>query len=736
MTLPSDPPALILPGPDTPVVEAAEMYVVQLAMAPLMLYGIRADGGCMCDAGMNCPPKTRGKHPIGNAWNRRASTNLDEVRDRFRQHRGNIGLHLAGSGRVLLDADTPEVIATVESWGLPPTLRARSGSGVGAHWLLSLGPGQDAGQITDRKVLGVDIKIRGQFVVAPSRHTSGGYYEWVESVPIAALPDDVYAKIRRPVMAVPSRASSDDPGMLEKRARAYMAKIDPAISGSGGHDQCFAAARTLAGFVSKGLPESVAQGLLGEYNATCQPPWSERELAHKWKDAKSAHTKPLLADRPRPHLRAVGSHESPSAPAEPPGGEPDWRSDLLWSESRSGQQKLVSHLENVVRILQRHPDWKGKIRFDEFRSRIVVSSDAPWDGHHKPQQALGYWTDNDTTRLNGWLRTHMHGWQFDPSITDCERAVGVVSRTHDFNPVRDYLDSVSWDGISRLSRWTSTYLGAEDTEYHRLVGAWWLISAVARIYQPGCKVDTVPILEGAQGIRKSSALRVLAGAEFFNDTPIDLGNKDAYTAIQGCWIVELAELESLMRAEPSRSKAFFSSSKDRFRRAYARHESEELRQCIFVGTVNLGEYLSDPTGARRFWPIRCSRIDLEALEKDRDQLWAEAVREYQDGRVWYPTSEAERGLLEPQQEGRTKGDAWESLIGSYLTKTAASKVSTGELLEGALRLDPKDWTTATQTRVGILMLSRFGWLKRKATVGGQRVWLYERPVDEVGQAKT
>src|SRR6185312_14664053 len=124
------------------------------------------------------------------------------------------------------------------------------------------------------------------------------------------------------------------------------------------------------------------------------------------------------------------------------------------------------------------------------------------------------------------------------TITDCERAVAVVSRTHDFNPVRDYLESVAWDGQPRLTSCLATYLGAEAGEYASKVGTWWLISAVARVFDPGCKVDTVPILEGAQGIRKSSALRVLAGPEFFNDTPIDLNSKDAYSAIQGCWFVE------------------------------------------------------------------------------------------------------------------------------------------------------------------------------------------------------
>lgn len=735
-----DPPALVLPGPETPVAEAAETYVVQLGMAPVPLYGLTQNGACAC--GKACAPRSRGKHPVGDKWQKRCSLDLDEVRDRFRHHRGNLGLLVAGSGRVLIDADGAAGIAEVESWGLPRTLRARSGSGNGAHWILALAQHQNSAAITDRKVApGVDVKIRGQFVVAPSRHASGGCYEWTDTVPIATLPDEIYARICKapvaPVRLLPSPPRSRPTATLESRARAYMAKIDPAISGSGGHDQCFAAARALAGWVQKGLPESIALSLLTDYNGTCQPPWNATELAHKWSEAKKAHTIPALEDRPPPLREVKRSNdnlppdEPPSDPPEPPdpptGGGNKWEKDLLWAFSKTGVGKIVSHLDNVVRILQQHPKWVGKIGFDEFSSRIVVSSDAPWDEYHRPNRALGFWTDNDTTRLNGWLRREYHDYQFCPTINDCERAVAVVARTHDFNPVRDYLDSISWDGIPRLAHWTSTYLGAEDTEYHRLVGMWWLISAVARIYRPGEKVDTVPILEGPQGIRKSSAIRVLASPEYFNDTPIDIGSKDAYTAIQGCWFVELAELESLMRTEPSKSKAFFSSSKDRFRKAYARHESEELRQCIFVGTVNLGEYLNDPTGGRRFHPIRCTRIDLDALGRDRDQLWAEAVHEFHDGRLWYPASEADVSLLAPHQEQRTKVDAWENVIERYLQTSGLASVSMGDLLENALKLDRKDWTVATQTRVGILMTSTLRWEKRRVTSpSGGRAWVYQR----------
>jgi hypothetical protein len=735
--LPPEPPALVLPSDDTPMLEAAQMYAAA-EFAPVPLWGLRPDGSCSCPAGDDCPPRNRGKHPMGAGWQKRATTDRDKIWERFQGHRGNIGVYLAIGDYVLIDADGELGLETARTWELPETLTQQSGSGVGAHYIYRLAPHQNGAAVTDRRVApGLDVKVRGQFVAAPSRHASGGQYRWTGIRAVATLPDWLYDRIRKE----PSRPALEtepptDPSTLRKRAEAYLAKIPPAIAGSEGHKQCFAFARALAGFLDRGLPESECLALLERYSATCQPPWSKSELAHKWKDAQAAHTKPALVDRPR--LRIVRPEDEPPLPSDPGGlvqtNSADWRGELLWTESKTGRPKLVSDLTNVIRILQLDPDWRGKIGFDAFRSRIAVAPDAPWNGYSRPSEATRFWTDEDTTRLNAWLRERFQKFAFAPSISDCERAVAVVSRTHDFNPVRDYLQSVTWDGSARLATWLHDYLGAEAGPYAEKVGAWWLISAVARVFKPGCKVDTVPILEGPQGMRKSSALAVLAGPEYFNDTPIDLDSKDAYSAIQGCWFVELAELDSLMRVEASRAKAFFSSGKDRFRRAYARHEQDELRQCIFVGTVNLGEYLNDPTGARRFWPIRCTVIRLAELEAIRDQLWAEAVVRYEDKAVWYPTSPEDEALLDEPQATRTRRDAWESLIRSYLSKTTTGQVTTGDVLGGALNLEPRDWTPATQTRVGILMISRFGWEKRRVSgPDGSRVWVYERPSTGVGQ---
>ena len=159
--------------------------------------------------------------------------------------------------------------------------------------------------------------------------------------------------------------------------------------------------------------------------------------------------------------------------------------------------------------------------------------------------------------------------------------------------------------MPRLEEWVITYLGAEDTPLNRAVGSRWMISGVARILQPGAKVDHMLILEGPQGAKKSSALKTLAGAEWFTDELAEIGSKDAAQQMRGIWVIEIAELDAISRAEVSRIKAFLSRTTDRYRPPYERYVVEMPRQCVFAGSVNPDTYLRDETGNRRFWPVRC-----------------------------------------------------------------------------------------------------------------------------------
>jgi len=200
----------------------------------------------------------------------------------------------------------------------------------------------------------------------------------------------------------------------------------------------------------------------------------------------------------------------------------------------------------------------------------------------------------------------------------------------------------------------------------------------------------LPVLEGPQGIRKSTALRTLAG-EYFTDELADLGSKDAAMQTRGVWIIELSELDSLSHSEVARIKAFMSRTTDRFRPPYGMRLVESPRQCVFAGTVNHSTYLRDETGGRRFWPVACGRIDADAVARDRDQLWAEAEAKarFDAGSVWWMDTAELIQLASDQQVDRYEGDPWEEVIGPWVE--TRSSVSISEVLEKTAPADSALW---------------------------------------------
>jgi hypothetical protein len=282
-----------------------------------------------------------------------------------------------------------------------------------------------------------------------------------------------------------------------------------------------------------------------------------------------------------------------------------------------------------------------------------------------------------------------------PALHVTRRYATADWRLDEISAEHTYLKGLQWDGVERLDRWLSTYLGSDDTEYSRAVGSRWLISAVARIFRPGAKADCCLILEGAQGIRKSTALRTLAG-EYFTDELADLGSKDAAMQTRGVWIIELSELDGLSNSDVARIKAFMSRTTDRFRPPYGMRLMESPRQCVFAGTVNQSAYLRDETGGRRFWPVAGGRIDIEALARDRDQLWAETKGRFDAGAVWWLETNELAQMASNQQMERYEGDPWEEVISPWLE--ARSSVLISEVLEKCLQKAQALWTQTDKNR--------------------------------------
>lgn len=390
---------------------------------------------------------------------------------------------------------------------------------------------------------------------------------------------------------------------------------------------------------------------------------------------------------------------------------------------------------NVVHILEHDALWRGVVALDEFAARPVKRRVPPFRFGE-----AGPWTDLDDTELQVWV-TLQYG--FRVSAQSIQAAVNLVAARARFNEVRDWLAGLRWDGKRRLSRWLEAYLGAGDAigadqeaaevlRYIRRVAVKTLIGMVARVFEPGCKLDTMTVFEGPQGVLKSSAWRALGG-RWFTDAYLDVHSKEPMAIILGMWVVEWSELEALNRAEISAVKRFLSQPEDRYRTWYGRRAENVKRRCVFVGSTNETQFLRDSEN-RRFWPIRVGYIDIEGLRRDREQLFAEAVRWYRRGVRWWVQGD-ERELFMAQQERRHQHDAFEERIRAYLDPPATStelprhRVTVAEVLEGGLGLKPDRWTVSEQKRVA-QALSRIGFERRQVRIEGSwktRSWVYVRP---------
>jgi hypothetical protein len=328
--------------------------------------------------------------------------------------------------------------------------------------------------------------------------------------------------------------------------------------------------------------------------------------------------------------------------------------------AKGKRDEMPCTLHNLTETLLMHPDWKGTFAYDEFADQVqILRSDVP------ELPPPGRWVKDDYVAMVKWFNFRM---MLSPEKRMVIDAAVHVAKQNKFHPVRDYLSSVrgTWDGVDRN---LSVYLGATQGEYERTVCAQALRAAVARVMRPGCKVDTMLVLEGPQGIMKSTAIAELCpDAAWFYEAgaAAQLKDKDFLGNLHGKWLCEIPEVDRLIASkDDSALKALLSTRKDTYRPPYGMDAHDFLRQLVFFGTTNRKDYLRDETGNRRYLPLACGVIDIVGIRDHRDQLWAQALHEYESGEQWWLPAHLQLDAS-AQQADRLETDVWEGLVELWL----------------------------------------------------------------------
>ncbi|QNG82185.1 virulence factor [Stenotrophomonas maltophilia] len=410
--------------------------------------------------------------------------------------------------------------------------------------------------------------------------------------------------------------------------------------------------------------------------------------------------------------------------APPPGGggvDPNaWKEHL----TRNRDGNVEGTLHNLILIMENDDRLKGLWWLNDSSNQVKLHRDPPWTGGSRDE-----FIDSDAYELAAWLQ-HPERYWMKCSDDLVLKAVIAVARRHRRHPIKDYLGALQWDGVPRVERMLVELFGAADNAYSLRAAQCFMVSAVARILwvdakQPsvGAQVDFMLVLEGEQGKRKSSALRAIFGSEWFVETSESPSGKDFYQVIQGAWGVEIGEMDSFSKADVTSVKTAITRRVDKFRAPYERVPRSYRRECVFAGTTNEHQYLRDPTGGRRFLPVRTDGdVQIAQIATLRDQLWAEAVTMFDAGFEWWelPADAKE------EQASRYVGDSWEGRVEQWLdlrmepskypTRLAmASQIdwaTTDNLLTYAIGLEPGKHGKPEQMRVASIMKT-LGWEQQR-----------------------
>ncbi|HZR80420.1 MAG TPA: VapE domain-containing protein [Candidatus Binatia bacterium] len=692
----------------------------------------KAKGDCTCPHNSKTRAETGkcsnpGKHPATPNGFKDGTIDPDQIKVLWKKRPfANIGIWC--KNLVVLDVDMHNVdgmaaLRELEAkYGkLPETVQSLTGGG-GVHYIFKK-PDNVKDKLKQKALVpgAIDIRGEGGYVVAPpSLHASGKYYEWETD----HHPEDL--EIAKCPAWVTDRLASEDrefEASLSAVTDGFMGKAFQA-AGWLGINRAPGTAAVLCPWLSE---HTVGEAYDGSTVVFAPNAGEVRGWFHCSHSHCSHRTQAEVLEQLPAHAKRIATEvtqaqaQKATSDSDATELEPDWRQSLRQNEER----RVTKEAGNAALMLAHLDEWKGVFAWSEFADRAYwTKAPPPIIGMRKPRTP-GYYEDKHTTYVKHWLSLFKKLALPKESVLE---AVIAASQERSFHPVRDYLSSLEWDREPRLDTMLAAYFGAEHTGYTQRVGAAWMIAAVARVFDPGCKVDTMPVLEGDQGQGKSQALRILAGPWFSDHLP-SLESKDSQLTLSGVWIVEWGELAGISKHDAERVKQFITIQIDRYRAPFERVTGDHPRQCIFVGTSNHDTYLRDHTGNRRFWPVRCRRLNLAALEKDRDQLWAEAVARYRAREPWWLDREGQE-LAGEEQQARRVQEPWLPFVAQYLR--AKEWATVAEILtESKIAMDRDKITQNAMTSVAAC-LRELGWMRYQRRIEGVRVWGYS-PASLVGK---
>lgn len=623
------------PTPSNPL-EWAEFWVA--AGVPVFpVWNANPGGVCCCPAGVAC--KSPGKHPRTPSGVHDATLDTAQVRQWWAAYPdANVG-GACGNGLFVVDIDGPAGRKSAALLGgavLPPTLECHTGKGVHKYYVYD----PDDGMVRNtQNWLGENIDTRGDggYVLLPgSTHPNGSRYTLVgELDSVAAMPAELWAAMARPETAPPSNTAANAPvpanerptnnALFKKHLTAFLNRLRAAETGRR-HVTLRGGVRDLAGYwhLQDGMADTelwaaIRKAVVAAYG-------DDREL----RTAHSAWSHGLQ----QPHVQfpeTITKGGMPTAGVAAHryffgrGVEFGPNSDVydMLEHNRYGRPKKSK--TNIVNILLHDPRWRELGVWVNGCSELPMLGPVELEDAHVHQLVL-------------WLHAAYDMPECAPAYAG-EAVVAAAQHRHK-NPLQDYLRGLVWDGVPRLHELPRRFAASTSP----MAGVFLrktLVAMIARALNPGCKADTVLVLQGAQGTRKSTACEILGG-DWYKVGTTDLGGKDSKVALRGTWVIEWAELASAYKSRVERLKEFITTRADSFRPVYGKSDRTYPRTNVFIGTTNDSEFLKDQTGQRRFWVVAVGGdIDTDWLEANRDQLFAEAVVAYRDGEQWHLTQEEE-----------------------------------------------------------------------------------------------